>query len=290
MSETAIRDLLARVVEAGPPSGIQLPVDDVLARNGRALRRRRIGQAGGAVMVLVGLAGLLALLPGRSPSAQLPAPAATRPAPASPAPTGPAADYRSLATAAMALLTTAVPDGYALPDRDTAPGADPGTSYALRQLTWWSPGRPTKVRTTEQLYEVFLEVQLDGRAAMLTVRTTAQNRPDLLSPADPCATRVSPDEQECRVQPASNGTPVRIGGWRPVSGPVREAVRMVGDVLVTVQQAGRPRPGVYGLGRPVLTDKQLADLAANPALLPASRPPPTMPPGESGRPIPPTHP
>ena len=270
MSESAVRDLLARAVETGPPAGIQVPVDDVLARNGRVLRRRRAGLVSGVVVVLVALAGLFTMLPGWSPSAGPPAPAATRPAPAgpTPTPTESAGDYRDLATTAMALLTAAVPDGYTLPDRDATPGPDGSGSYALREMNWRSGKRPMKDLYQVSLYEVFLEVQLDGRAAVLTVRVADQIRPGLLSPADLCASRVSADEQECRVQRASNGIPVRIGSWRPVTGPVREATRVVGDVLVTVQQAGRPRPGVYGLGRPVLTDQQLADLAADPALLP----------------------
>jgi hypothetical protein len=259
MSETAIRELLSRAVGAGPPAGIQLPVDDVLARNGRVLRRRRIGRSAAAVVLLAGAAGLFALLPGRPPSAP-PAPPATT---VSPAPTGPAADYRSRAMAALDLLTAAVPAGYTMPARDAVPRPDSASFFPMREVTWRSPEQSRK-----ELYAAWLEVQLDGRAALLTVRVTDEIPPGLLWSADLCATPVAPREQVCQVVTATDGTPVRIASWQPVTGPVRQAVRVANGVLVTVEQASRPRPGVYGLGRAVLTDRQLADLAADPALLP----------------------
>ncbi|WP_326561433.1 hypothetical protein [Micromonospora sp. NBC_01796] len=260
MTETSIRDLMARAVEDGPPSGIQLPVDDVLARNARMLRRRRIGQALVAVVLLAGAAGLSALLPGRPPSAlPPPAPAATGPLVVTPTPP---IDLESRAKAALGLLVAAAPPGYRVQKGETAPGPG-GSTYAVRETSWRGPERPFK-----ELYWALLEVQLDGRAAVLTVRVTDQVPVNLLSAADPCAVRINPDEQSCRVVPASDNTPVRIASWHPVTGPVDEATRVVNGVLVTVQQAGRPRPNVYALGRPVLDDRQLADLTTNPTLLP----------------------
>ncbi|MEV4626611.1 hypothetical protein AB0J90_10030 [Micromonospora sp. NPDC049523] len=260
MTETSIRELMARAVEDGPPSGIQLPVDDVLSRNARVLRRRRIGQALATVVLLAGAAGLSVLLPGGPPSAlRPPAPAATEPAVVTPTPP---IDLESRAKAALGLLVAAAPPGYRVQKGEPAPG--PGAStYAVRETTWRGPGRPGK-----DLYWAMLEVQLDGRAAVLTVRVTDQVPAHLRSAADPCSVRISTDEQSCRVVLASDGTPVRIASWRPVTGPVDEATRLVNGVLVTVQQAGRPRPNVYALGRPVLDDRQLADLTSNPTLLP----------------------
>ncbi|WP_329106512.1 hypothetical protein OG792_01205 [Micromonospora sp. NBC_01699] len=259
MTETSIRELMSRAVEAGAPPGVQLPVNDVLARNGRVLRRRRTNRAVAAVVVLAGVAGLTALLPGRSPSALPPAPAATRPALDTPTPT---IDYEHRANTAMGLLTAAVPAGYRVSKGGPTP-APGGGSYAVHEVHWRIPGQPTK-----DLYGALLEVQLDGRAAVLTARVTEHDRPEPPPTADLCAVRIDPNEQSCRTVLASNGTPVRIASWNPVTGPVDEATRMANGVLVTVQQAGRPRPGSYGLGRAVLDDRQLADLTANPRLLP----------------------
>ncbi|MEV4756407.1 hypothetical protein AB0J86_15010 [Micromonospora sp. NPDC049559] len=260
MSESAIRELLTRAVEPGPPPGVPLPVDDVLARNGRRLFRRRVGRAGAAVVVLLA-AGLVTLLPGRSPSA-LPTPPAATPPATSATPVG---DYRARAATALRLLTVAVPRGYTLPERDEVSLGE-GASYALRETTWREPGRPAK-----ELYSALLEVQFDGRAAVLTVRVSdLRGAANPLAAADPCEGAFDPDgqERECRMWSAGNGTPVRIAGWKVITGPVRQAVRVSGDTLVMVEQAGRPRPGVYALGRQVLSDQRLADLAADPELLP----------------------
>ncbi|MFI6763521.1 hypothetical protein ACIBF5_30800 [Micromonospora sp. NPDC050417] len=274
MTEPSIRELLSRAVEAGPPPGIQLPVDDVLARNRQLLRRRRIGQTVATTVLVAVAAGIAALLPGWPRSALSSTPAAPLPNAVTPSETptpsttGPPPDYRSVALAAMDRLTAAVPDGYTLPESDFAP-APGGGSYATRETTWRS-GAPasTNELKPKELYTATLEVQLDGRAAVLTVRVLPAWTASGGLSADPCDTPMNAEEQTCRMVTASNGSAVRIASWHPVTGPVDEAVYITKNLLVTVQQAGRPRPGVYALGRSVLPDQQLADLVTDPALLP----------------------
>ncbi|RKR89749.1 hypothetical protein BDK92_4105 [Micromonospora pisi] len=274
MTEPSIRELLSRAVEAGPPPGIQLPVDDVLARNRQLLRRRRIGQTVAAAVLVTVAAGIATLLPGWPRSALPTAPAAPLPnaatpmVTATPPATGPPPDYRALALAAMDRLTAAIPAGYTLPQGDSTPAPGGGT-YATRETTWHSATRAsTNEQKPKELYRASLEVQLDGRAAVLTLRLLPAQTPSGGVSANPCDTPINSEEQTCRMVTAGNGSAVRIASWHPVTGPVDEAVYITKNLLVTVQQAGRPRPGVYALGRPVLPDQQLADLVTDPALLP----------------------
>lgn len=282
MTETTMKELFDRLVDGGAPPGVRLPVAEVLSRNESVLRRHRLRRAGAVGLLAAAAAGVVVLLPNLiGPQTAPTRPAAPASAPASPPTTPPAspptpprvyteAENHRRAEMMLKALVGAVPEGFTVPMKDTAPSAD-GTEYQLRSVFW---NKETPVETAAgPLSEVTLEVQLSGRAALLTLRTTtsdSESRPPRSTPEGSglCDTPFSAAEQNCRLVYAADGSPVRVGWWKTAAGPTRQAVRFYDGGFVLMEQTSRPRPGVYGLGRPVFDDQQLVELAADPAFAP----------------------
>lgn len=277
MTETRVKELFDQLVDGGAPPGVRVPVSDVLARNGMALRRRRLRRTATAGLAMAAAAGLVILLPNLPGSRAAPtSPAAppTATATARPSPTPrlfPEAESRKRAERMLDRLIAEVPAGFTLPKYDnTAPTGE--YQDALRYAFW---RRDSARKMSETLSEAMLEVQLSGRAAMLTFRAVQVSPPVSSAwPATPDAAslcNLAIDEEErrdCKVIYAKDGSPVRLSWWKTAAGPTRQAIRFYEGTYVMVQQASRPREGVYGLGRPVFTDQQLVELAADPAFEP----------------------
>lgn len=294
MTGTTLKDMFGRVLdtEAPPPR----PVDEVITRNGRILRRRRFGGAlAAALLVAAGGAGAGAGIlhdpggPAREvggPSREATGPPWPLPQPvpqtgvSGAAPTPRAFPWQSGTPAyappdvkrrsgqLLRALLSVIPSGWQIASDTEVRGAN-GEVYPLRTVQLRAPGDPGDWKDQYAwAYLATVEVRAGGRAVVMTLEVFPRDPAMRVDPDDLCRTSLAGQvEDQCGVVGASDGTRVRMSSYdEPGLGRTYHAIRFYRTFVVRAGQGPRARPGVPGLDRPVLDKVRLANLTGHPWL------------------------
>jgi hypothetical protein len=258
-----VKDLFGRVLDADTPRPVATR-DDMLAVARRAAARRRarhLTAACASVALVVGAATAAPHWLGRDDDGLTTGDhSSVTAAPSHPAATPRLAPERH-ATAMLKALLKHVPGDLTTPSAPTIKGND-GVEYQVQGTHVESPAK--QILATTDIYS-------GKKAGSLTATVTVGQGP--VPTGDLCATAsISHDdtEQGCRTITATNGLPVRFS-WRYLSiGRTEYAARYYPGGYVLIQQLTyglKPASTPLGL---VMTERALADAAADPAFWPKS--------------------